>query len=206
MLLYLNFMERINDLEELLRYTWNLLFRGAVQNRHPYHTPVLATTNGEFPSARTVVLRETKVEERQLLIYTDMRTPKVEDLQQCPFASLVFWDKGKSVQIRVKGEVHIHHQNEISKEKWGKIPAKNRKDYATVNAPGTTKDQKESFLPEYWSEDDLNSEKTEEHYANFVVLSIEITEIDFLHLDRSGHQRAQFLWQNQNWQKAWIVP
>lgn len=199
-------MERINDLEELLRYTWNALFRGAVQNRHPYHTPVLATTNGEFPSARTVVLRETNVEERQLLIYTDARTHKVEDLKQCPFASVVFWDKGKSVQIRAKGKVTIHRQNELAKIKWDKIPAKNRRDYATINAPGTAKKKSENFLPEYWSAGDLTNEKTEEHYANFVVLVIEIREIDFLHLDRTGHQRAQFLWKDRSWQKSWVVP
>lgn len=111
-------MEKIDTLEEILRTSWNLLFRGAVQNRHPYHTPVLATTNGKVPNARTVVLRETQIDNRQLLIYTDRRTAKIEDLRQCPFASLVFWDKGKSVQIRAKGKVHIHHQNELARTKW----------------------------------------------------------------------------------------
>lgn len=199
-------MERINDLEGLLRYAWNALYRGAVQNRHPYHTPVLATTNGKFPSARTVVLRETQVEKRQLLIYTDIRTPKVKDLRRYPIASLVFWDKGKSVQIRARGEIKIHHQDELAREKWENIPAKNRKDYATVSAPGTTKNKDENFLLEYWSEDHLTNEKTEEHYTNFVVLAMEVTEIDLLHLDRASHQRARFFWENQNWQKSWIVP
>jgi len=199
-------MERIDDLDELLRYSWNSLFRGAVQHRHPYHTPVLATSNGQFPSARTVVLRETIVEHRQLLIYTDIRTPKVKDLQQYPFTSLVFWDKSKSIQIRVKGKVKIHHQDELARQKWENIPTKSRKDYAATIAPGKTKNKEEAFLPSYWSNDNLKAEKSDENYVNFAVLAIEVLEIDFLNLDRSSHQRAKFIWKHQKWIKSWIVP
>ncbi|MEM8524912.1 MAG: pyridoxamine 5'-phosphate oxidase family protein [Bacteroidota bacterium] len=199
-------MEKIDTLEEVLRTCWNLLYRGAVQVRHAYHTPVLATTDGKLPSARTVVLRETKVAERQLLFYTDIRTPKIEDLRQYPFASLVFWDKGKSVQIRAKGKVTIHHQDDLAKSKWELIAPKNRKDYATLTAPGTAKAKSAIPLPNYWIEGELTIEKTNEHYLNFAVLAIEIVELDFLHLNRSGHQRAQFIWEAPDWKKSWVTP
>ncbi|MEL6943775.1 MAG: pyridoxamine 5'-phosphate oxidase family protein, partial [Bacteroidota bacterium] len=179
---------------------------GAVQNRHSYHTPVLATTDGQYPSARTVVLRETIVEKRLMLIYTDIRTPKIKDLKSNPFASLVFWDKGKSVQIRAKGKIEIHHQDDLAKEKWSAIPAKNRRDYATTTAPSSARTNTDSPLPSYWSNDGLTTEKTDAHYVNFAVLAMTVSEIDFLHLNRAGHQRALFTWEQEDWQKSWIVP
>ncbi|MEL7021489.1 MAG: hypothetical protein AAGK47_07775, partial [Bacteroidota bacterium] len=58
------------DLQELSRDCWNLLFRAAVQRRHEMHTP--AITTGQIMASditqlgtRTVVLRETKVQERR---------------------------------------------------------------------------------------------------------------------------------------------
>lgn len=195
-------MEKITNLEELLRHVWNLLFRAAVQVRHPYHTPVLASTDGQVPNARTVVLRSTIVEERKLLFYTDMRSPKIADFQKKPTAALLFWDKNKSTQLRVSGKVVIHHKNDLAKEKWAIIATKNRKDYATQQAPGAVTQD----ISNHWDENELSLEMTDQFFDNFAVLEVLVNEIDYLLLSRVGHQRAKFVFENNVWEKDWITP
>ncbi|MEM9884308.1 MAG: pyridoxamine 5'-phosphate oxidase family protein [Bacteroidota bacterium] len=197
-------MEKITDLDDLLRHSWNLLFRGAVQRRHAYHTPVLATMNASTPHARTVVLRETDTKKRRLIIYTDLRTQKVADIQVNPQASLVFWDKGKNTQIRASGTVHLHQKDEVAKKYWDKIPAKNRRDYATKQAPGSEKEG--DYLPAYWQEEELDASKTEVHFEHFAVLIVEVNQLDFLLLKREGHSRAKFEWKEEQWKGSWVVP
>ncbi len=199
-------MERFDDLDDVLRSCWNLLYKGAVQTKDDFHTPVLATTNGQTPNARTVVLRETIPAERKLVAYSDIRSGKIEDIEQYPHACWVFWNPSKHIQIRATGKVTIHHKNELAAEKWAKITPAKRRDYATAKAPGHSKQFAENDLSPFWNNTVLNSDTTNMFFEHFVVLSTEVEEIDWLHLHREGHQRAKFYWVNLEWQKMWAVP
>ncbi|MEM0995268.1 MAG: pyridoxamine 5'-phosphate oxidase family protein, partial [Bacteroidota bacterium] len=142
---------------------------------------------------------------RTLVIYTDSRTQKVKDIQQISQVSLVFWDKGKSTQIRASGKATLHHEDTLAKQYWDKIPAKNRRDYATRQAPGSERDET-SYLPDYWQAEELDKEKTEAHFKHFVVLSLVVSQIDYLRLSRDGHSRAKLVWEAEEWQGNLVVP
>lgn len=201
-------MERFNQLDDVLRSCWNLLFRATVQRNSPFRTPVLTTIADAQPNARTVVMRSVDTAERQLLCYTDMRSAKVKELKANSIVCWVFWDESRKIQIRATGKTKLHNQDELAQAKWKDIPVRNRKDYATRAAPGTPQSKSKDYLPEYWNEESLALEKTEDFFENFVVIVCEVTQLDWLHLHREGHQRAKFNW-NENtskWDKTWLVP
>lgn len=200
-------MERFNGLDDVLSTAWNLLFRATVQRRDPYRTPVLSTINQEnIPDARTIVLRETKVQKRQLIFYTDTRSPKVEELKANPNICLVFWNPSRNVQVRASGRMLLEQGNAFSKEYWDKIAPKNRRDYSTINAPSNRSEKSEGFLPDFWEAADLTPQNTEAAFENFTVLVAQIDKLDCLHIHREGHQRAQFTWNGKAWDKTWLVP
>ncbi|MEM1326374.1 MAG: pyridoxamine 5'-phosphate oxidase family protein [Bacteroidota bacterium] len=190
----------METLDQILRQSWNLLFRGAVQARHPYHTPILVSTDGKNVHGRTVVLRKTIVEERQLWVYTDIRSDKISDFRQQPQASFVFWDKGKSIQLRTQATVDIHHQDDMSQNIWQNIPPKNRRDYVTLSAPGQPIKNPDEALPADWES------KTAAAADNFALLIFTVHHIDYLHLSREEHTRASFVWKNGEWEQSFLVP
>jgi hypothetical protein len=196
----------MESLDQILRQSWNLLFRGAVQTRHAYHTPVLASTNGTIAKSRTVVLRKTIVNERQLWVYTDVRSDKVNDFRQQPQGSFTFWDKGKSIQLRVQASVQIHHEDEPSREVWRTIAAKNRKDYATSLPSGTAISESGNIFPDRLALDDLTIENTNPYFNNFALLVFTVHHIDYLKLSRDGHTRAVFIWDKNQWEQTFLVP
>lgn len=191
------------NLAEILRQSWNDLFRGAVQTRHAFHTPMLASMSGDAPKVRTVVLRKTITTERQLWFYTDVRSPKVEDFRLNSKVSVAFWDARKSVQLRTRGTITIHHQDERSRDVWQTIPPRNRKDYATSSPPGTFIESPEHTFP---IPADLTQSNTATYYDNFALLVLTVEAIDYLKLSRTGHIRAQFTWNGKDWDKTFLIP
>ncbi len=199
-------MERFEQLDDVLRSAWNLLFRSTVQRNDPFRTPVLTTINDDLPNARTVVLRSVDTTQRTLVCYTDYRSAKVAELQTNSETCWVFWNATRKIQIRAYGAIAIHHNDEVAKAQWQKIPVRNRKDYSTKAAPGTIQVSLENQLPDFWNESGLDIQKTEHFFESFVVLACEVTKIDWLHLHREGHQRALFTWQSEQWNSDWLVP
>jgi len=198
-------MEKIENLDDILRDAWNRLFRAAVQRNNPMHTPALATFDGQQVQCRTVVIRETDTSARLLTCYTDVRSAKIEALRAYPQASWLFWNPGKKFQIRARGTTHIHHKDALAKATWDDIPPKNRTDYAAKNAPGSALNQPDDGQPD-WEAEAPNAENTAYAFDNFVVLQTEVTQLDWLHLHRDGHRRAYFEWQGGDWKKQWLVP
>lgn len=191
------------NLEEILRQSWNDLFRGAVQTRHAFHTPMLASVHSGSPKVRTVVLRKTVTAERQLWFYTDVRSPKVQEFRANDNASVAFWDSRKSVQLRTKGKITVHHQDELSKGIWQTIPPKNRKDYATNLPPGAAMQSPENAIS---IPDELTELNTDAYFKNFALLLLTVDAIDYLKLSREGHVRAQFVWNGTAWNKIFVIP
>jgi len=198
-------MEKMENLNDILRDTWNQLFRAAVQRKSPLHTPAFATFDGEKVASRIVVIRETDTADRLLTCYTDFRSKKVAALQQHPRASWLFWHPGKKFQIRASGTTTIHCKDDLARGKWEAIPPKNRKDYGAKLAPGSVLQQPTDGL-DHLEEEMLTTENTAYTLDNFTVLRTEVTELDWLHLHRDGHRRAIFQWQDGDWKKQWVVP
>lgn len=199
-------MESIATLPTIIDTAWQLLFRGAVQKKDPLHSATIGThLNGQV-YLRTVILRQTDIAARQLCFYTDYRSDKVQQLNANPNISWLFYHPKKNIQISAKGMVTIHHQNELTLEKWKDLPTYGRKTYGTTLPPSTRLATDSDNLPSSWKAKTITLESTEYAYANFAVVTCKIQQLEWLHLQRSGHQRANFIFEDEIWKGEWMVP
>ena len=194
-----------SSLSDILDHVWGLLVRGGADKKHPYHFPSLATYGAQGVQQRTVVLRKTMKPERLLRSYSDVRTQKIEDLAQYSEAHWLFYDHGSKEQIRARTRITLHRQDALAKELWASIPPKGRGDYVGPVAPGTHTKQYTDNLPPAFAEEPTE-ENTEEGFQHFVVMDCEVVALDFLKLQREGHVRTQFHWQDDQWASSWTAP
>ncbi len=193
-------------LEELLEKTWRLLIRGANDKKDPLHLATIGTTNQQTAEIRTVVLRKTDIVNRLLYFYTDFRSEKIQQLTNNPSLSWLFYHPKKNIQLRAYGLATIHHQNELTLEKWQTLPSYGRKTYGTQQAPSTPLPYADDDLPNLWKVPEIDLAQTEYAYANFAVVTCVINRLEYLHLQRAGHRRAAFDFVGEEWKGQWMVP
>ena len=168
-----------DDLAALRVALWDELQRAARDKSHGWRTPVLATRDGEGADARTVVLREVDAERRQVLIYTDVRSPKVAQLQAHPQATLVAWCPSLGWQLRLKARLSLDTDGLALSSRWARLqlsPA--AQDYLSPLPPGSALDT--APVP---------ARDTRGHFA---LIRAEVEAIDWLGLRPGGHRRAVF--------------
>lgn len=164
------------------------------------------------PQARCIILREVAPSKCELLFYTDFRSGKVQDINHNPKVCLLFWNGRSQEQLRLQGIARLHHGGALVQEHWAKLPPYAIKDYASLSAPGQeiwsteimqTINQMDhdpfadadTVSPELavsqsgtpaFSEDAMAQAK-----RNFCLVSVQIHQMDYLQLSRSGHRRFQ---------------
>ncbi|MDA7915665.1 pyridoxamine 5'-phosphate oxidase family protein [Verrucomicrobia bacterium] len=167
-----------------------LLSEATSQPKSSLRTPVLANSHGEEAQVRTIVLRSVNIEEKQLIAYTDWRSPKVAQLLKGPQASWLFYDPVEKYQFRIETRVEILHRNEYTKTLWNEgVPLNNRVSYCSPSGPGNLISTDDHFLTE---EQRVNPsvENTEEGLANFAVIRATATVMEVLQLRSDGeHDR-----------------
>lgn len=105
---------------------------GYLKRNHPFRYSVLASIADNRPQQRTVVLRDT-TENFELILFTDARSPKVQQFKKNPVASLLFYHPKKILQIKVQGKI-IQHGKQLT-HYWDKVQGRSRKDYTTAPSP-----------------------------------------------------------------------
>jgi hypothetical protein len=80
-----------------------------------------------------------------------------------------------------------------------------RRCYLAEQAPGTPLRGPSSGLPAWIEGQQPTAEQIVPARANFAVLWVGVTAIDWLHLANSGHRRALFRAQD-GWAGAWLAP
>ncbi len=199
-------MEYWNTLEEVRSAAWGLLARASHSRNDPMRTPALATQTEIGPDVRTLVMRTFKQTTREVLFYTDARSPKVAVLKRYERAHLLYWHPGRKVQLRLRVKFECLQGDAICRSHWEKIGVRGRKAYAAIHPPGTPLEAPGDNLPSFWK-DDMELEKTECAFGNFMILKGIISEMDVLHLSSKGHQRAVFAWEGEVPVKAaWVTP
>ena len=168
------------------------LHRGALDPKHPFRFLTLATSGAQFPQVRTVVLRQLSPA-MEFVVYTDVRTAKVQDLLTTPRVSLLFYHPKKQVQVRIKAIATLHVEDAIAQEQWKRVSEKRQSEYKSGLAPGTRIESP-----------DLGWE-TQSDSAHFSVLKFSPLAIEVLQLARQGHLRIQFELAS-GWQGTWLVP
>jgi pyridoxamine 5'-phosphate oxidase len=194
------------NLEEILADCWHRLINGVVSAKHPFHNPSIATINNEFPEIRTVVLRKVIPAERILIFHTDYRSPKIQQIQKNNKVSWLFYDEKARIQIRLKTIATIHYQDDITLKRWEDSRLESRKCYLVNPAPSTFSASPTDGLPQNLTVKDLTIDNVAKGYENFVVVKNEVKEIDWLFLNHSGHNRAQFIYEEKSVKKYWVIP
>lgn len=184
------------DLKEVFSTVKHELYRGALDNKHPFRFVVLGTLSDVGPESRYVVLRMID-EQLNFFIYTDQRTEKVKSIELDPRVSLLFYSSQKRVQVRVNGTVVLHHKNDVAQKHWSRVHGLAQKAYHSCLAPGTVIDQPEDAFS--WSD---QLEKPD----YFSVIQVKPLVLEVLQLDGLEHLRAKFTFNNGDWDGSWLAP
>ncbi len=189
------------DLPSALDACWSLVERAVADRRSAFHTPVLATVaSSGAPEVRTVVLRSASAVTWTVGIHTDRRSAKVACLGIDPRASILFYDPGLRVQVRLAGIAAVHIDDAVSDAAWQRSQAMSRRCYGQVGAPGSV-----AADPDSATRADISSETFAR--SNFSVVRIAAERMDCLFLAASGHRRALFQRSRDGAvTSAWLAP
>ena len=197
-----------NDLSGVLDRSWLLLEQSIEDLTSPVRTPVLISVSADgLAQGRTVVLRAFNRQQRQLKIYTDVRSDKVAQLRTQPVCTLVAYQPNPMIQLRLKTNAVVNHNNEITRESWAVMPGPNRCNYLTDPNPGSISVKATDGRPVINAESVPTNDENEIAYSHFSVIVFAINELEWLYLPRRGHRRAQFIWDRTNsLQSNWLIP
>lgn len=173
---------------------WAELARAATVRGHPWRQATLATTCARLGAqARTVVIREVDLDARELLLYTDTRSPKVAQLDQDPRAQIVCWSAALGWQLRLSCVVGCESEGLDVTSRWAMLRhTRAAQDYLSPLAPGSVLG---SATP-----------PAGEPRGAFAVLRARVLAMDWLSLDPTGHQRAVFDCRDATGAGQWLVP
>jgi len=197
-----------DDLAGALERSWRLLEEAIGDPTSPVRTPVLISiSTGGLAQGRTVVLRGFNQQQRQLKIYTDVRSAKVTQLRAQPACTLVAYQPNPMMQLRLSTNAMVNHNNECTHKAWAVMPGPNRCNYLTDPDPGSISVQATDGRPVINAESVPTNNENEIAYSHFSVIIFTINELEWLYLPRRGHRRAQFIWDETNsLQSDWLIP
>lgn len=173
--------DRLDSLAAIEAACWRELGAAATQRDHPWRTPVLATFDGHRADGRTVVLRDCDASRRELIIYTDARSAKVDQLRRHPDGTLVAWWPERGWQLRLAVRLDVETSGLATASRWARLrfsPA--AQDYLSSLAPGTP-------LPDGTRPPALHAP-----LGSFGVITAAAVALDWLELHPDGHRRAIF--------------
>jgi pyridoxamine 5'-phosphate oxidase len=176
---------RIESLGQIEHTLWGELALAAQDRKHAWHVLALATVQGERAAARNVVLREVLQPEKRLLVYSDSRSHKVQQIKHRPLGTLLAWSPALGWQLRLEVSLSVVESGLEVSSRWARVKlTRSAQDYLAALPPGTPVDR---YEPERGSR---------EHFA---VLTAQVSAIDWLELHEDGHRRARFDEQGARW-------
>ena len=192
------------DFEEIKNKIWSMLDDAVTNRNSSFRIPVFICGDQSDFNGRIVVLRKSDQKNNLLQFHSDIRSDKIEKLKTNKNAAMLFYDKDEKIQVRLKVECIINHNNEITKVSWSKTQHISRKCYLIENGPGTESEQPTSGLNPEFDNFDYTKEQSEKGYENFTVIQCKIKTIEWLYLAAKGHRRARFdLDANK---EIWLIP
>ena len=192
--------EHYETLEETLEASIKVL-ENAVENRRSlFHTPVLSTFSDSKINSRVIVLRAFDPEKRILRIHSDSRSRKIKDVSENSDATLLGYDPGLKIQLKLHGSIDTHYQDNIADLAWKDSQEMSKVCYSISESPGKEIDDPGKY--------DVDSENIniDEGYKNFAVINFHFNSLEFLYLRSSGHRRSIHLWETEELRSNWMVP
>jgi len=192
------------DFSGIKKKIWSM-FDNAIKDRaSPFRIPTFICGNQNDFDGRIVVLRKSDQSNNLVQYHSDIRSNKIAKLKANKSASMLFYDKEEKIQVRLKVECAVNHDNDITKESWLKTGHMSRKCYLVNNGPGTESDIPTSGLKPELDNFEFSMEQSEEGYKNFTVIQCKIKSMEWLYLAAKGHRRAKFDLENNK--ENWLVP
>ena len=192
------------DFKEIKKKVWSMLNDAVTNRSSQFRIPVFVCGDQKDFDGRIVVLRKSDQSNNLVQFHSDIRSDKISKLKNNKNASMLFYDKEEKIQVRLKVECNINHNNEITKESWSKTRHISRKCYLVENGPGTESSNPTSGLKPELDNFEFTMKKSEEGYKNFTVIQCNIESIEWLYLAAKGHRRARFDFSNNK--QNWLVP
>jgi pyridoxamine 5'-phosphate oxidase len=171
---------RLETLPAVEDAIWRELGRAVRTKGHGWRVGVLATVDRGAADARSVVLRDLDLQSRALLIYTDSRSAKAQQVQAQPQGKLVLWSEVLGWQLRLSVALSLETSGLRVSSRWAQLkltPAAH--DYLSPLPPGSVLSQG-TPTPERNSRD------------HFAVVAARVDAVDWLELHPEGHRRARF--------------
>jgi pyridoxamine 5'-phosphate oxidase len=196
-----------DSLDAILNDIWQRLVRGKADRRSPFHTPFVASVNANgAPQQRVMVLRHVDREAATLRFHTDLRSGKVGQLNANDQVSVIGYDAGAKVQIRLSGKGILSPSGDVADSAWTASASSSRRGYLAEIAPGTESDVATSGLPPAFEGSVPTLPQTESGRQNFAVLLVTVKRLEWLYLASDGHRRAVFTPTSGQWIGQWLVP
>tara|TARA_B100000767_G_C19651617_1_gene487019 strand:- start:349 stop:948 length:600 start_codon:yes stop_codon:yes gene_type:complete len=192
------------DFNEIKKKIW-LMLDDAITNRaSQFRIPTFICGDRDDFDGRIVVLRKSDQQKNIIQFHSDIRSDKIGKLRKNSKAAMLFYDKDEKIQVRLKVECTINHENDITKESWLKTGHISRKCYLVGNGPGTESDNPTSGLKPELDNFEFTMEQSEVGYKNFTVIQCKVKTIEWLYLAAKGHRRAKFNLENNR--DTWLIP
>ena len=192
------------NFKEIKKKIWSVLDDAVTNRSSQFRIPVFVCGDQNDFDGRIIVLRKSNQSNNLLQFNSDIRSEKIDKLKINKNAAMLFYDKEEKIQVRLKVDCTVNHNNEITKQSWSKTGHISRKCYLVSNGPGTESDIPTSGLTPELDNFEFTMEQSEEGYKNFAVIQCKIRSIEWLYLAAKGHRRARFELDNNK--EYWLVP
>lgn len=192
-------------LDSVLADAVDRLATAAKDRRHPMHTPVVGTADGDM---RIMVLREATPDLATLRFHTDLRSPKCALIGNGAAVSVLAYDPDARIQLRMRGEGRIESDGPVADAAWQRATASSRRCYLAETGPSGVLEAAGSAIPDHLLHRAPTIDETFPGRANFAVLLVEVRSLDWLHLTHEGGTRARFTRATaaEPWQQTWLAP
>ena len=107
-------------------------------------------------------------------------------------------------QLRIKTISSIHYEDAVWRASWESTGLSSRKCYLTKYDPSCNIEQKDDGLPLELKGKTPSLNQSEDGKKNFCVVDNKITEIDYLYLKSSGHERMRLDFNKNKFN--WLAP
>ena len=170
------------DFVEIKKKIWSMLNNAVKDRNSQFRIPVFSCGNNDNIESRIVVLRKSDENNNIVQFHSDIRSDKIEKLKKNPKAAMLFYDKEEKIQVRLKVECIVNHENDITKQSWLKTGHMSRKCYLVDNGPGTLSETPTSGLKPELDNFEFTMEQSEVGYKNFTVIQCKAKSLSLIHI------------------------
>ena len=192
------------NFSEIKKKIWLMLDNAITNRSSQFRIPTFICGEQSNFDGRIVVLRKSDQKNNIVQFHSDIRSDKIEKLKKNSKAAMLFYDKEEKIQVRLKVECVINHNNDVTKDSWSKTQHISRKCYLVDNGPGRESDIPTSGLKPELDNFEFTMEQSEEGYKNFTVIQCKIKSIEWLYLAAKGHRRSKFNLEKDK--DCWLIP